>query len=255
MTPPPTRTISMLSPLTLRSDIAREAATTYWATTHATKVTKLPNICEYNQRLFSATDHGFWPASPTVGTIVSPEWRFDGCAEVRFTGMLPMLATGAHAREVYLDEQNVFATVLGHPTGPGGGRWWLTDGFNDTLTTHVALLLRRRQGVRSRAFRAFVHDKLSTALLAAGAEDLRTYTFLPWTPLAHISPGVGHHNPVEHRFHAMTLFGVASREAVDDMLDTPAITALVATQHEVLTAVHAYAVERSLPIIRMGQRP
>jgi hypothetical protein len=254
MTPPPTRTTSMLSPLTLRSDIARDDAITYWATTHATKVTKLPHICEYNQRLFSATDHGFWPASSTVGTIVSPDWCFDGCAEVRFTGTLPMLATGAHARPVYLDEQNVFATVLGHPTGPGGGRWF-TDGFDDALTQHVALLLRRRQGLRARSFRAFVHDKLSAALLAAGAKDLRTYTFLPWTPLAHTSLGVGHHNPVEHRFHAMAIFGTTSRQAVDDMLDTPSITALVAAQHEVLTAVHAYAVERSLPIIRMGQRP
>ena len=66
---------------------------------------------------------------------------------------------------------------------------------------------------------------------------------------------MGHHNPVEHRFHGIAIFGATSRQAVDDMLDSPAITALVATQHEVLTAVHAYAVERSLPIIRMTDRP
>src|SRR6516225_3321042 len=96
----PTHTTSMVSPLMLRTDMPREAATTYWATTHAAKVTKLPNIWEYNQRLFSATDHGFWPATPTVGTTIPPTWRLDGCSEIRFRSTLAMLATGTRAREV-----------------------------------------------------------------------------------------------------------------------------------------------------------
>ena len=250
----PTHTTSMVSPLMLRTDIPREQVTIYWATAHAAKVKTLPNLIEYNQRLFSATDHGFWPATPTVGTRIPEDWRVDGCSEVRFGTTVGVLNTAAHAREVYLDEQNAFARVLGQVTPPGGGRWW-TTGFDDTLTAHVALLLRRRQGVRAKAFRAFVHERLSAALLSAGAHDLRTYTFLPYTTLANNSPGVGHHNPVEHRFHGIAIFGATSRQAVDDMLDSPAITALVATQHEVLTAVHAYAVERSLPIIRMTDRP
>jgi hypothetical protein len=244
----------MVSPLMLRSDIPREQVITYWATVHAGKVKKLPNLIEYNQRLFSATDHGFWPATATVGTIIPDDWRVDGCAEVRFGSTVGILNSAVHTREVNLDEQNAFARVLGQVTAPGGGRWF-TTGFDDTLTTHVALLLRRRQGVRVKAFRAFVYDKFSAALLSAGAQDLRTYAFLPYTTLANNTPGVSHHYPIEHRFHGAAIFGTSSRDAVDDMLDSPAIKALVATQHEVLTAVHAYGVERSLPIIRMGQRP
>jgi hypothetical protein len=167
--------------------------------------------------------------------------------------MAAMLTTAPHAREVYLDEQNIFTRVLGQPTGPSGGRWW-TDGFDDTVGIHVALLLRRRRGVRGSVFRSFVHERTGPALLAAGAHDLRTYTFLPWTRLAHTSPGVAHDNPPEHRYHGAVMFGTESRAAVDDLLNTPDIKALAAHQHTVLTAVHAYTVERTVPIIRTTPR-
>jgi hypothetical protein len=111
----PVRTTSMLSPLMLRSDMTRDAATTYWANDHAAKVKKMPNVLEYNQRLFSTTDHGYWPATPSVGTTIPETWRLDGCAELRFRSLAAMLMTAPHAREVYLDEQNIFARVLGQP--------------------------------------------------------------------------------------------------------------------------------------------
>jgi hypothetical protein len=210
-------------------------------------------LVEYNQRLFSTTDHGYWPAMPSVGTTKPETWRLDGCSEVRFHSMPAILTTAPHAREVYLDEQNIFARVLGHPTGPSGGRWW-TDGFDDTVGIHVALLLRRRRGVRGGVFRIFVHERIGPALLAVGARDLRTYTLLPWTRLAHTSPGAAHDNPPEHRYHGAVMFGAESRAAVDDLLNTADIKALVADQHTVLTAVHAYTVERTVPVIRTTPR-
>ncbi|OHV04439.1 EthD domain-containing protein [Mycobacterium talmoniae] len=247
----PTRTTSMLSPLMLRGDMTRDVATTYWATEHAEKVKKLPNLLEYNQRLFSTTDHGFWPRAQGIGTAIDDTWRFDGCAEIRFRSTAAITATAVHAREVYLDEQNVFARVLGHPTGPGGGRWW-TDGFDDTVGHHIALLLRRRRGVRGGVFRTFVHERMGAALLAGGARDLRSYTFLPWTPLFHTSPGVGHDNPPQHRYHAVVLLGADSRAAVDQLFDSAAVAALRRDLHTTLTAVHAYGIERTVPVIRMG---
>jgi len=104
----PIRTTSMVSPLMLRSDLAREGATTYWATDHAEKVKKLPNLVEYNQRLFSTTDHGFWPATPGIGTTIAKTWRVDGCSEIRFRSAVAILMTGLRAREVYLDEAFAF---------------------------------------------------------------------------------------------------------------------------------------------------
>ncbi|MFE5286022.1 EthD domain-containing protein [Nocardia sp. NPDC056611] len=246
----PIRTSSMLSPLMLRGDLPRGTATDYWSTNHAEKVRKLPNLVEYTQRHFSTTDHGFWPATVGVGTSIPADRRLDGCAELRFRSTVATLMTAPHAREVYLDEQNVFGRVIGHATGPGGGRWWSGD-FDDTTGHHVMLLLRRRHGVRGSAFREFVHGGIGQALLDAGVRDLRTYTFLPWTRWYNTSPGVCHDNPVEHRHHGAVIFGARDREAVDELLRSSFVAAAVEKQHLACTAIHAYSVERSVPAIRM----
>jgi hypothetical protein len=61
---------------------------------------------------------------------------------------------------------------------------------------------------------------------------------------------VAHDNPVEHRYHAMMLFGLKNREALDVLLKTTQVTKVVDDQARVLTAVHAYSIERTVPVIR-----
>jgi len=174
----PVPTTSALYPVRLREDLARDVAYAYWAGPHAEIVKRLPHVMEYNQYHFSATDHGYWPATPTVGTTVPSSWPLDGLTEVRMSSMAAGLRIPLHMREVFLDEQNVFEHVLGHQTGPRGGRWW-TTGHDDTVGHRTILLVRRRRGVSGRTFRAFVHTRLGPALHAAGARDLRTYALLP----------------------------------------------------------------------------
>ena len=74
----PTRTTSAIYPLGLRTDLARDVAREYWANQHAEKVKRLPNLVEYNQYHFSNSDRGYWPATPTVGTLVPPACRLMG---------------------------------------------------------------------------------------------------------------------------------------------------------------------------------
>ncbi|KPI08173.1 hypothetical protein OK074_3702 [Actinobacteria bacterium OK074] len=245
----PVRTTSFVAPVLLRTDLPREAALRYWAGPHAEIVGRSPNMVEYVQRPFSPTDHGYWPSSPTVGTAVPEGWRCDGVAEVRFASTAALLAMPLLMREVYLDEQNVFERVLGQLTHPGGGRWW-TDGHHDAVGHRTVLLLRRRQGVGGRAFRAYVHHRIGPALHAAGARDLRTYTFLPWSRLVHPTPGVSHDNPAFRRYQGCAVIGTGSRTAMAELLESPQVAGIVADQHTVLTAAHAYTVERSVPVIR-----
>jgi hypothetical protein len=247
----PTKTSSYVSPVWLREDLPRETACAYWAGPHAEIVRRLSTLIEYVQHHFSAADHGFWPSSERVGTQTPANWRVDGFAEVRFKSTAAALMTPPHMREVFIDEQNVFQRVLGQPTGPGGGRWW-TDGFDDTVGHRVALLLRRRRGVRGGAFRRFVHERIGPALLAAGAQDLRSYTFLPWSRFAHATPGVSHDNPTHRRYHGAVVLGTESRAAVKDLLGSAQVAALVSDQHTALTAVHAFSVERSVPAVRVS---
>ncbi|MER7922323.1 hypothetical protein ABTY96_04200 [Streptomyces sp. NPDC096057] len=243
------KTSSFVSPVWLRTDLSRDAVLRYWAGPHGRIVARLPGVVEYVQRHFSPSDHGYWPSSHRVGTIIPPDWRCDGMAEVRFANTVTALGMPVRMRDVYLDEQNVFERVLGQATGPGGGRWW-TDGHEDLVGHRTVLLLRRRRGVSGGAFRKYVHDGIGPALHEAGAHDLRTYTFLPWSPLLHPTPGVSHDNPTFRRYHGCVVIGVDSREAMDELLKSEQVAGIVAHQHTVLTAVHAYTMERSVPVIR-----
>jgi hypothetical protein len=154
-------------------------------------------------------------------------------------------------REIYLDEQNVFEHCLGHITTLGGGRWW-TRGHDDTLGHRTVLLLRRRRGVRGRIFRSFVHSRLGAALHSAGARDVRTYSFLPLAPIAHATLGVNHDNPSDRRYHGGVVFGTATRAEVEDLVGSPAVAAAVKDQHLACTAVHAFAVDRTVPVVRIA---
>jgi len=112
--PHPIKTTSFLSPLMLREDVPRQTASDYWAGPHAEIVKRsLPGIVEYVQHHFSATDHGFWPATQSVGTHIPATWRIDGYPEVRFKSLAAALTTPLHMRDIHFDEQNVLARVLG----------------------------------------------------------------------------------------------------------------------------------------------
>jgi hypothetical protein len=249
----PVPTTSALYPVRLRGDLPRDVAYAYWAGPHAEIVQRLPHVVEYNQHHFSAADYGFWPATPTVGTAVPSSWPLDGLTEVRMSSMAAAMRIPLHMREVFLDEQNVFEHCLGHLTGPGGGRWW-TAGHDDSVGYRTVLLVRRRRGVWGRSFRAFVHTRLGPALPAAGACDVRTYSFLPLAPVAHSTFGVSHDNPPHRRYHGAVVFGTGSRDEVEDVIASSTVAAAVNDQHLFCTAVHAFGVERTVPVIRTNLR-
>jgi len=249
----PTRTLSAIYPVRLRTDLTRDAAYAYWAGPHAEIAGRLPNLMEYNQYHFSNTDRGYWPATTTVGTLIPPSAPLDGLSEVRLPSIAAGLSTGPHMRDIYLDEQNVFEHCLGHITTLGGGRWW-TKGHDDTLGHRTVLLLRRRRGVRGRIFRSFVHSRLGAALHSVGAHDVRTYTFMPLAPVAHATLGVNHENPSDRRYHAAVIFGTKTRADVEGVTAAPEVASAIADQHLNCTAVHAYTVDRTVPVIRMRNR-
>lgn len=68
----------------------------------------------------------------------------------------------------------------------------------------------------------------------------------------HPTLGVCHDNPTFRRYHASVVIGADSRAAMDDLLKSEQVAGIVADQQTVLTAVHAYTVERSVPVIRTG---
>jgi hypothetical protein len=107
--------------------------------------------------------------------------------------------------------------------------------------------------VSGRAFRAFVHSRLGPALHASGARDLRTYALLPLAAMAHTTFGVSHRNPAHRRYHGAVIFGTDTRAQVEELTAAPEVEAAVKDQHLTCTAVHAFAVDRTVPVIRMRQ--
>jgi len=92
-----------------------------------------------------------------------------------------------------------------------------------------------------------VRERLAPVLAAAGARDLRSYTFLPGLP--HPTPGIAHGNPRNRRYHGAVLFGTDSRAGVDTLLAHPEVAAAIADQNQTCSALHTYAAERTVPVI------
>jgi hypothetical protein len=238
--------------LWFRDDLPREVADAYWAGSHGDIVARVPHIVEYLQHHLAATGSGLWPATAGVGTAVPAGWRVDGMAEVRLTGTVGSILALAHMRELYLDEQRVFGRVLGHLSGPGRARW-PTGPFRDTVGHRTVLLVRRRRGGRTGRFARYLHDELGPALLAAGATELRTHAFMPFTKAAHPTPGVAHDNPPHRRYHGAVVIGADSREHVDQIVGSAGVTSVRARQADHCVAVHAYSVAYTRPLIRGGR--
>jgi hypothetical protein len=240
--------------LWLRADLARDEARAHWRGPHADLVERIPGIDEYRQLHFSADDHGFWPAPSGIGSSVPADWRPDGMPEVAYAGVLPSpMSLPAAVRLVFPDEANAFDRVLAHATAPRGGRWF-RSGHDLQVGARAAVLIRRRPGVRFRAFGSFVHDVLGAALdRAPGALEVRTHVFLPYSRFAWPTPGVAHDNPPQRRYHAALVVGAADRRALDALLGSDEVRSTDAAQAERCLALHAYAVEETVAVVQDGR--
>ncbi|MEU5893889.1 hypothetical protein ABZ835_44895 [Streptomyces sp. NPDC047461] len=239
--------------LRFRSDIPRSTASRYWAMEHGDIASRIPHVLETVERHFSGSVRGFWPRSPLCATAIPEEWRFDGMPELRLTlgGALRALRSPA-ARQIHYDEQNVFSTSLGHLGLPGSSRWW-TGGFGDRTLDTAVVLIRRRAGVSRVGFVSFVHDVLARALFEAGAAELRSHVFAPWLPALHNTPGVSHDNPPHLRYHGALVVGAKPAEGMSSLLESAPVTRAVLSQDRYCTALHAYKVEQSVPIVVDGR--
>jgi hypothetical protein len=173
--------------------------------------------------------------------------------EVTFARAVPSGRSLLEAlRFVFPDESNAFERVLGHVTGPGGGRWFGV-GQDAVVGARAAVLLRRRPGVSFAGFRAFVHEVLGAALARApGTVELRTHAFLPYSRLLWPTPGVAHDNPPHRRYHGALVLGATDRTALDAVLQSPELKATQASQARHCLALHAYAVEETVSVVEGG---
>jgi hypothetical protein len=237
--------------LWMRTDQPRQQGMDYWKGPHSKIISATPGMEEYRQIHLAETNPGLWPATSGVETVIPAERRVDGVAEVTFTSLLSPLRGRKQTRLAYKDEVNVFRRTLLYLGPPYSARWYAVAGPDAKVGPRSLIYLRRREGVKTGAFRGFLTDELVPAFGKTGAlRELQTQVFMPWIKRLWGTPNVAHDNPTDQRFHASVILGYTDTNALRAFFSSGEITALSSKIPEFISAVHAYEVSDALTYVK-----
>ena len=240
--------------LWMRTDQPRQQGMDYWKGPHSKIISATPGFEEYRQIHLAEDNPGLWPAISGVETVIPAERRIDGVAEVTFKSLLSPLRGRKQTRLAYTDEVNVFRRTLLYAGPPYSARWYQVAGPGEKARARSLIYLRRREGVKTGAFRTFVRDELVPALAKTGAlRELRTQVFMPWIERLWDTPNVAHDNPTDQRFHASLILGFSDTSALRAFFGSGEIATLSAKLPEFVSALHAYEVTEALTYVKDGK--
>jgi hypothetical protein len=238
----------------MRTDQPRQQGMDHWKGPHSKIISATPGMEEYRQIHLAETNPGLWPAISGVETVIPAERRIDGVAEVTFTSVLSPLRGREQTRLAYRDEVNVFRRTLLYLGPPYSARWYEVAGAREKAGARSLTYLRRREGVKTGAFRGFLTDELVPALVKTGAlRELRTQVFMPWIERLWDTPNVAHDNPTDQRFHASLILGFTDTDALRAFFGGAEIATLSGKLPEFVSAVHAYEVTEALTYVQDGK--
>ena len=240
--------------LWMRTDQPRQQGMDYWKGPHSKIISATPGMEEYRQIHLAENKPGLWPAISGVETVIPAERRIDGVAEVTFSSVLSPLRGRKQTRLAYADEVNVFQRTLLYAGPPYSARWYDVAGPGEKPGARSLIYLRRREGVKTSAFRTFITDELVPALVKTGAlRELRTQVFMPWIGRLWDTPNVAHDNPTDQRFHASLVLGFTDTSALRAVFGSGEIATLSRKLPELVSAVHAYEVTEALTYVKDGR--
>jgi hypothetical protein len=242
-------------PLWMRTDQPRQTGMDYWKGPHSEIISATPGFEEYRQIHLAEQNPGLWPATPGVQTAIPTDRRIDGLAEVTFQSVLSPLLGRKQTKLAYQDEINVFRRTFLYAGPPSSARWYDVAGPGQQVGARALVYLRRRDGVRTGAFRKFLTQELVPALAETGVlRELRTQVFLPWNEKLWDTPNVAHDNPVDQQFHASLILGFADPAARAAFFTSPEVRNLSDRLAPFASAAHAYDVTDALTYVRNGKR-
>jgi hypothetical protein len=240
--------------LWMRTDQPRQQGMDYWKGPHSKIISATPGFEEYRQIHLAEDNPGLWPATSGVETVIPAERRIDGVAEVTFASLLSPLRGRKQTRLAYKDEINVFRRTLLYAGPPYSARWYDVAGPGEKVGARSLIYLRRRNDVKTRAFRRFLRDELVPALVKTGAlRELRSQVFMPWIERLWDTPNVAHDNPADQRFHASLILGFTDTNALRAFFASAEMAALSGKLPDFVSAVHAYEVAEALPYVKDGK--
>jgi hypothetical protein len=238
----------------MRTDQRRHQGMDYWKGPHSKIISATPGLEEYRQIHLAENNPGLWLAISGVETMIPAERRIDGVAEVTFTCVLSPLRGHKQTKLAYADEVNVFRRTLLYAGPPYSARWYNVAGPGEKAGARSLIYLRRREGVRTGAFRRFLTDELVPAVFKTGAlRELRTQVFMPWIARLWDTPNVAHDNPTDQRFHASLIVGFTDANALRAFFASGEIATLSGKLPELVSAVHAYEVTEARTYVKEGK--
>lgn len=240
--------------LWVRGDQPRQTGMDYWSGPHSTIISATPGFDEYRQLHLAETNPGTWPATPGVETAIPVDRKVDGVAEVTFASVFAPLKGREQTRLAYKDEINVFRRTLLYAGTPYSTRWYEVSGSGTHTAARAMLLLRKREGVGTGAFRKHLNENLVPAFAEGGATELRTQAFMPWRKSLWNTPNVAHDNPIDQRFHATVIVGFADAAALSSFFAGPVVASQADALSRVASAVHAYDMSAALTYVKDGVR-
>ena len=240
--------------LWMRTDQPRQQGMDHWKGPHSKIISATPGMEEYRQIHLAEHNPGLWPAISGVETVIPAERRTDGVAEVTFASVLAPLRGRRQTRLAYADEVNVFRRTLLYSGLPYSTRWYDVAAPGEKVGARSLIYLRKRDGVRTGAFRRFLRDELVPALVKTGdLRELRTQVFMPWIKALWNTPNVAHDNPTNQRFHASLILGFTDADALRAFFGSAEIATLSGKLPEVVSAIHAYEVTEALTYVKDGK--
>ena len=240
--------------LWMRADQPRQQGMDYWKGPHSKIISASPRLEEYRQIHLAQNNPGLWPTISGLETVIPAERRIDGVAEVTFTSILSPLRGRKQTRLAYKDEVNVFRRTLLYAGPPYSARWYDVAGPGETVGARSLIYLRRREGVKTGAFRTLIRDELVPALVKTRAlSELRTQVFMPWIERLWDTPNVAHDNPADQQFHASLILGFTDTNALRAFFGSGEIATLSGNLPECVSALHAYEVTESPTYVKDGK--
>ena len=225
----------------------------HWKGPHSKIIYATPGMEEYRQIHLAENNAGLWPAVRGFETVIPAERRIDGVAEVTFTSVLSPLRGRKQTKLAYKDEVNVFRRTLLYAGLPYSARWYDVAGPGEKVGARSLIYLRRREGVKTGAFRTFLkHGLLPTLLMTGALRELRTQVFLPWIERLWDTPNVAHDNPTDQRFHASLILGFTDDNALRAFFRSREIATLSRKLPQFASAVHAYEVTEAVTYVKDG---
>jgi hypothetical protein len=239
--------------LWMRTDQPRQQGMDHWKGPHSRIISATPGMEEYRQIHLAENNPGLWPPVSGVETVIPAERRIDGVAEIAFTSVLSPVRGRKQTRVAYMDEVNVFRRTLLYAGPPYSARWYAVGRPGEKASARSLIYFRRREGVKTGAFRTFLKDEFVPALVESGAlRELRTQVFMPWIERLWNTPNVAHDNPTDQRFHASLILGFTDTEALRAFFASGEITPLSGNLPAFVSAVHAYEVSEALTYVKDG---